>query len=73
MRVLVWAALALAGSAAAAQDLAGHYLAKGTNLDGSIYEGEALITATSAFTCEIVWKTGGSTSSGRTAPRRSPG
>ena len=65
MKVLVLtAALMLAGSAAAAQDVTGHYLVKGTNLDGSIYVGEAQITATSEFTCEIVWQTGGSTSSG---------
>ena len=65
MRIWVLAAmLAVAGTAAAAQDLTGHYRVKGTNLDGSIYEGEAVITATSEFTCEIVWQTGGSTSSG---------
>ena len=58
------AALAMAACAVAAQDVTGHYRVKGTNLDGSIYEGEALITATSDVTCEIVWQTGGSTSSG---------
>ena len=49
---------------AAAQDIGGHYRVKGTNLDGTIYEGDAQITLTSEFTCEIAWKTGGSTSSG---------
>ena len=65
MRILaLLAALVLAGSGAMAQDLTGHYRVKGTNLDGSIYEGEAQITATSEFTCEIVWQTGSTTSSG---------
>ena len=58
------AVLMLAGSMAFAQDLTGHYLVNGTNLDGSPYRGEAQITATSEFTCEIVWQTGGNTSSG---------
>jgi hypothetical protein len=58
------AVLAVTGFAAAAQDVTGHYRVKGTNLNGSIYEGEAQITATSEFTCEIVWQTGTSTSSG---------
>ena len=49
---------------AAAQAIGGHYLVKGTNLDGTIYEGDAQITLTSKFTCEIEWKTGGSTSDG---------
>ncbi len=58
------AALALVAGAAFAQDLTGHYRVKGTNFDGSIYEGEAMVTATSEYTCEIVWNTGGATSSG---------
>jgi len=49
---------------AAAQDIGGHYRVKGTNFDGSIYEGDAQITQTSEYTCEIVWTTGGSSSSG---------
>jgi len=57
-------ALIAAGSWAAAQDIGGRYSVNGTNLDGSIYRGEAEITLTSEFTCEIVWKTGGTTSSG---------
>jgi hypothetical protein len=61
---IVAAALVLAGAGAFAQDVTGNYLVKGTNLDGSIYEGEARVTATSEVTCEIVWQTGGSTSSG---------
>jgi hypothetical protein len=65
MKALVWAvAMVLVGSATVAQDLTGHYLAKGTNLDGSDYEGEAQITATSEVTCEIVWQTGDTTSTG---------
>ena len=58
------AALILAASPVTAQDVGGHYRVKGTNLDGTIYEGEAQITLTSKVTCEIVWQTGGSTSSG---------
>ena len=58
------AALVMAAQGVAAQDVGGHYSVKGTNLDGSAYEGEAQITATSDVTCEIVWTTGGSTSSG---------
>ncbi len=57
-------ALALAASAVAAQDVGGHYTVKGTNLDGSPYDGEAQITLTSEYTCNIVWKTGGTTSKG---------
>ncbi len=65
MKTFVLAAgLIVAGTGAFAQNIGGHYLAKGTNLDGSIYEGEAEITLTSEFTCEIVWQTGGSTSTG---------
>jgi hypothetical protein len=56
--------LIMAGSWASAQDLTGDYLVNGTNLDGSVYRGEARITATSEFTCEIVWNTGGAISSG---------
>ena len=58
------AAFVMAAQGVAAQDVGGHYSVKGTNLDGSTYEGEAQITATSDVTCEIVWTTGGSTSSG---------
>lgn len=57
-------ALLITASLAHAQDIGGQYRVKGTNLDGTIYEGEAQITATSDYTCNIVWKTGGSTSSG---------
>ena len=65
MKIQILAAIvALAASASTAQDLTGHYQVSGTNLDGSPYRGEAQITATSEYTCEIVWKTGGSTSSG---------
>ncbi len=49
---------------AAADGVVGHYKVKGTNPDGTAYEGDAQITATSDVTCTIVWKTGGSTSSG---------
>ncbi len=56
--------LALSAHVAAAQDVAGRYLVAGTNLDGSPYGGEAEITLTSDVTCEIVWTTGNTTSSG---------
>ena len=62
--LVLGAVLCVASHGAMAQDIGGHYLAKGTNLDGSTYEGEAEITLTSEFTCEIIWKTGGSTSNG---------
>ena len=56
--------LLMSAHLAAAQDIGGHYLVKGTNLDGTTYKGDAQITLTSKFTCEIEWKTGGSTSDG---------
>ena len=62
--ILTLAFAVFATSAAAGPGVGGHYLVKGTNLDGTIYEGEAQITATSDVTCEITWSTGGSTSSG---------
>lgn len=56
--------LALVAGAGFAEDLSGHYRVQGTNFDGSIYEGEATVTPTSEFTCEIVWNTGGNMASG---------
>ena len=58
------AALIVTAQLATAQDLSGSYSVSGTNLDGSPYGGEAVITLTSDYTCEIVWTTGSSTSSG---------
>lgn len=63
----VVAALALAGALglptlAGAQDITGNYRVEGTNLDGSPYEGYAVITATSENTCRINWETGSSSS-----------
>jgi hypothetical protein len=49
---------------AAAQNIGGPYTVNGTNFDGSPYEGEAFIKITSSTTCEIAWKTGGTSSSG---------
>ena len=57
-------ALLLSAHVATAQDLAGSYQVTGTNLDGSAYSGEADITLSSDVTCEIVWKTGATTSTG---------
>ncbi len=62
--VLTVATLLCMGSAGFAQEIGGHYKVNGTNFDGSPYTGEAQITLTSEYTCNIVWKTGGSTSSG---------
>jgi len=53
----------LSGSASA-QNIGGAYNVAGTNLDGSPYAGQALITITSNTTCEIAWQTGGTTSKG---------
>lgn len=65
MKALIpMAALFLSAQIATAQDIAGRYLVAGTNLDGSPYGGQAEISLTSQYTCEIVWKTGSSTSSG---------
>ena len=57
------AQLATAGFATA-QDLSGSYSVAGTNLNGSPYGGEAVISLTSDYTCGIVWTTGSSSSSG---------
>ena len=51
-------------TAASAQAIGGRYKVAGTNANGSTYSGEADITLTSETTCEIVWKTGSSTSEG---------
>jgi hypothetical protein len=64
MKLLAATVLVLAGSIASAQDVGGNYRVKGTNLDGTIYEGDATITLTSKVTCNIVWKTGNTTSTG---------
>lgn len=49
---------------AAAQNIGGAYTVNGTNFDGSPYGGEAFIKITSNTTCEIAWKTGGTSSNG---------
>jgi hypothetical protein len=70
MRTIVAAAAvaflgsAIAGTAAQAQDVGGSYQVAGTNFDGSPYGGTATITPSSNSTCRIVWKTGGTTSTG---------
>jgi len=48
----------------AAEVKAGVYDVKGTNFDGSSYTGTARIKISSNTTCRIVWKTGGTESSG---------
>lgn len=47
-----------------AQALEGSYAVNGTNLDGSAYRGTAEITLTSQTTCNIVWTTGSTSSTG---------
>jgi hypothetical protein len=47
-----------------AQSIGGNYVIDGTNIDGSKYGGRAEITLTSNTTCEIVWVTGSTQSSG---------
>ena len=65
MKSWLFASIALlAATPLAAQDIGGHYLVAGTNLDGSPYKGEAQITLTSEVTCEITWLTGGVQSNG---------
>lgn len=51
-------------AAVAAQDIGGLYNVNGTNFDGSPYGGQAQIKIVSNTTCEIVWKTGSTTSNG---------
>lgn len=58
----VW--LAICACPVAAQDIGGSYRVEGTNFNGSPYGGTAEITLTSEVTCEIVWTTGPSVSSG---------
>ncbi len=46
------------------QSIGGSYVAQGTNLDGSPYQGTAEIRLTSDTTCTIEWVTGSTTSRG---------
>jgi hypothetical protein len=62
--VLAVAVAGLSALPAAAQSIGGTYEVKGTNFDGSEYDGTATITLTSQTTCTIHWETGGSTSDG---------
>jgi len=70
MRIVTFATLILGAGLAAAPAFAepevhaGEYVVKGTNFDGSPYSGTAHIAITSNSTCEITWKTGGSSSAG---------
>lgn len=66
MRILVAAALLTMSFAAAAsaQSVGGKYSVKGTNFDGSPYEGTAAITRSSDSTCRIHWDTGPNSSDG---------
>ena len=66
MRVLFGAALLTAAFAASAsaQSVGGKYTVKGTNFDGSSYDGTAVITRSSDTTCRVHWETGSSSSDG---------
>ena len=64
-KLLLAAGLLVAGTlTASAQDLGGRYTVNGTNLDGSKYDGTAVIEITSNNTCRIEWVTGDTTASG---------
>jgi hypothetical protein len=56
--------LAVCALPAAAQEIGGKYTVQGSNLNGSTYSGEAVITLTSETTCQIVWKTGATEANG---------
>jgi hypothetical protein len=60
VRVLVWAAVFVAGFAAvaSAQSVGSKYDIQGTNFDGGHYGGTAVITRSSNSTCRIHWDTG---------------
>jgi len=62
--LLLAAAAALLAQPASAQSIGGRYRVQGTNFDGSPYGGEAEITLTSGTTCQIVWITESTSSSG---------
>lgn len=47
-----------------AQSIGGRYKVEGSNINGTTYDGEAVITLTSETTCEIEWATGPTTSTG---------
>ncbi len=65
MRKFAFAAAFVAmASPVLAQDIGGSYSVEGTNHDGTTYGGDATITLTSDTTCEIVWQTGETTSTG---------
>jgi hypothetical protein len=49
---------------AQAQTIEGVYDVRGTNFDGSRYEGTAEIAFTGELTCEIIWETGATISAG---------
>ena len=56
--------LGLSATVGMAQDIGGHYSVAGTNINGSPYAGEAMVTLTSDTTCEIEWMTGDTSSTG---------
>lgn len=64
-RAFVFVGLAgMWAGAVSAQAIGGLYEVQGKNFDGSPYGGEAAIALTSDVTCEIVWTTGNSSSTG---------
>ena len=54
----------VSASVGTAQDIGGRYAVAGTNIDGTPYGGEAVITLTSDTTCQIEWITGATSSFG---------
>ena len=69
--VLAFALLVASASVATADDFPGGlYAVAGTNPDGTIYEGEAIITNVSEFTCTIEWITADVSSFGICMGRR---
>jgi hypothetical protein len=62
--LVAFAAAALLASPALAEHVGGKYRVKGTNFDGSPYNGTATIAPSSNSTCRIEWHTGGTTSVG---------
>lgn len=54
----------VAATPVCAQSIGGRYKVEGTNINGTTYDGEAVITLTSETTCEIEWVTGPTTSIG---------
>lgn len=62
--IIAVAMVCLSAPVAMAQDIGGRYSVAGTNVDGSSYGGEVMISLTSDTTCQIEWITGATSSFG---------